>query len=191
MTNELWQRLDGREQLRFFRHLKTWWDIHRHRMASEIGTKVQQARERGQLVVHAGRLQQLNAGDGGLLADLVLRDGSRSSLQIARAINCTGPNDDYRRTESVLVRNLLESGYALPGLIGKGLQTTAYGELVGTNGRPVDWLLTLGPLRIGDLLETVAVPELRKQAEAIANRLLSISREPVEVTPGIFLAAGI
>lgn len=191
VTNELWQRLDAREQVRFFRHLKTWWDIHRHRMAPEIGAKVQQARERGQLVVHAGRLQRLNAADAGLRADVVLRDGSQRSLRVERAINCTGPDEDYRRIESDLIRNLLESGYAVPGLIGKGLQTTAQGELIGANGRPVDWLLTLGPPRIGDLLETVAVPELRKQAEAVANRLLSISREPVEVMPEIFMAAGI
>jgi len=51
--------------------------------------------------------------------------------------------------------------------------------------------MTLGPPRLGDLFETTAVPELRKQAEALANHLLSISREPVEVIPELFIAAGI
>lgn len=79
----------------------------------------------------------------------------------------------------------------MPGLIGKGLRTTGQGELIGTSGKGIDWLMTLGPPRLGDLFETVAVPELRKQAEAVANRLLSISREPVEVVPELFMAAGI
>lgn len=51
--------------------------------------------------------------------------------------------------------------------------------------------MTLGPPQLGDLFETTAVPELRKQAEGLANHLLSISREPVEVIPELFMAAGI
>lgn len=59
VTNEIWQELTHDEQRRIFRHLKTWWDIHRHRMASEIGAKVQDALVSSQLIVHAGRLQHL------------------------------------------------------------------------------------------------------------------------------------
>lgn len=191
VTNDIWQRLDQREQLRFFRHLKTWWDIHRHRMASEIGVKVRAAIERRQLIVHAGRLQKLAPGGAGLEVDIQLRIGARTSVKVERVINCTGPNDDYRKTANALIQNLIGAGYAVPGSIGKGFETTAQGELVNANGRPADWLLTLGPPRVGDLLETVAVPELRKQAEAIANRLLSITGEPLEVMPEIFMAAGI
>jgi uncharacterized NAD(P)/FAD-binding protein YdhS len=191
VTNELWQQLDRREQLRFFRHLKTWWDIHRHRMAPEIGVKVHQAVERGQLVVHAGRVRHVTAISSGVEAEVLLRTAPSIRLGAQRVINCTGPNDDYRKTENALIRNLIESGYAAPGSIGKGLQTTPQGELVGANGRPADWLMTLGPPRVGNLLETVAVPELRKQAESIAKRLLSLTGEPVEVMPEVFMAAGI
>jgi hypothetical protein len=62
---------------------------------------------------------------------------------------------------------------------------------VGADGEGKEWSLTLGPPRLGDLLETIAVPELRKQAEAVANRLLSISKEPVEIMPELYMAAGI
>jgi uncharacterized NAD(P)/FAD-binding protein YdhS len=85
----------------------------------------------------------------------------------------------------------MDAGYAVPGSAGKGLQTSDQGELVGADGESVDWLMTLGPPRLGDLLETVAVPELRQQAEALAHHLLSIDKKPIEVMPELFIAAGI
>jgi uncharacterized NAD(P)/FAD-binding protein YdhS len=191
VTNEIWQQLSTKDQVRVFRHLKTWWDIHRHRMAPEIGAKVQAALASGQLIVHSGRLQKLAAAEAGLKADVLLRTGHSLSLNVRKVINCTGPDSNYRATENALVRFLLEAGYATPGKIGKGLRTTEQGELVGANGKASEWLMTLGPPRLGDLFETTAVPELRKQAESLANHLLSISREPVEVIPELFMAAGI
>ncbi len=191
VTNDIWQQLAPEEQQRIFRHLKTWWDIHRHRMAPEIGIKVNEALARRQLIVHAGRLQQLRATESGLQADLHLRKGSQFSLNVERVINCTGPDSNYRGTENVFIHCLLDEGYAVPGATGRGLRTAGNGVVVDIEGRKVDWLLTLGPPRFGDLFETTAVPELRKQAEAIANHLLSITREPIEVMPELFIAAGI
>lgn len=191
ITNNVWRELPLKEQMRVFRHLKTWWDIHRHRMAPEIGAKVQEARKQDQLIVHAGRLRHLHADDSGLQADLLLRTGSSASLHVERVINCTGPNDNYRKIDNPFIRSLLESGYATPGVTGKGLRATAQAEIITADGRHLDWLSVVGPARLGDLLETIAVPELRNQAEAVANRLLSISREPIEVMPELFMAAGI
>lgn len=191
VTNELWQGLSREDKLRVFRHLKTWWDIHRHRMAPELGAKMHDALARGQLIVHAGRVRQLSAGGEQVNARVDLRTGSPLFLVAGKVINCTGPENDYRDTPNPLIQYLLEAGYAVQGSTGKGLRANAQGELVDSDDRHLDWLLILGPPRFGDLLETVAVPELRKQAEMIANRLLAISREPVEVMPELFMAAGI
>jgi uncharacterized NAD(P)/FAD-binding protein YdhS len=191
VTNEIWSKLSEAEQRRVFRHAKTWWDIHRHRMASEINGKVQDALARGRLVVHAGRLRHVTEGSSGLAAGIALRSGERLDLTIERIVNCTGPDNDYRLSGDKFVRSLFHAGQASPGRIGKGLSTTDSGDLVGADGEGNDWSLTLGPPRLGDLLETIAVPELRKQAEAVANRLLSISREPVEIMPELYMAAGI
>ena len=191
VTNEIWRKLSPSEQRRVFRHAKTWWDIHRHRMAPEINGKVQDAIARGQLITHAGRVRDINQSVSGLAADIALRSGERLPLVVARVINCTGPDSDYRSSGDRFVRSLVDAGYARPGRIGRGLATTESGDLVGADGEANDWSLTLGPPRLGDLFETVAVPELRKQAESIANRILSISREPVEVMPELFIAAGI
>jgi hypothetical protein len=41
------------------------------------------------------------------------------------------------------------------------------------------------------LFETTAVPELRKQAEALALYLSAVIYEPIEIVPELFMAAGI
>src|SRR3546814_5960320 len=55
VTQSLWQGLPVAEKRRFLRHLRSWWDVHRHRMAPEVAAVVQNAMDRGQLVVRAGR----------------------------------------------------------------------------------------------------------------------------------------
>jgi uncharacterized NAD(P)/FAD-binding protein YdhS len=160
-------------------------------MAPEINAKVQDGLARGQLIVHAGRLKQMTAAGSGFAVGIATRSGERLPLTVERIINCTGPDNDYRSSGDSFVRSLFNAGHASPGGTGKGLGTTEAGDLIGADGEGNDWALTLGPPRLGDLLETIAVPELRKQAEGIANRLLSISREPVEIMPELFMAAGI
>jgi uncharacterized NAD(P)/FAD-binding protein YdhS len=188
VTNDIWRELGSCEQQRVFRHLKTWWDIHRHRMAPEIGAKVAAARARGQIVVHAGRLKRL-AADG--RAEISLRTNGTLTLDVQRVINCTGSDEDYRKTANPLIGALLAAGRIAPNAIGKGLRTSEHGELHDVGGATCDWLLTLGPPRLGGLFETTAVPELRKQAEALALYLSAVIYEPIEIVPELFMAAGI
>jgi uncharacterized NAD(P)/FAD-binding protein YdhS len=188
VTNDIWCELELCEQRRVLRHLKTWWDIHRHRMAPEIGAKVAGARARGQIVVHAGRLKQL-AADG--RAEISLRTQEMLTLDVQRVINCTGSDEDYRKTANPLVGALLAAGRIAPNAIGKGLRTSEHGELHDAGGATCDWLLTLGPPRLGGLFETTAVPELRRQAEALALYLSAVIYEPIEIVPELFMAAGI
>ena len=191
VTNDIWRQLESREQRRVLRHLKTWWDIHRHRMAPDIGTKIADAKSCGRLVVHAGHLQHLTANDEGLTAVVRLRSQEKMTLAVQRLINCTGSEEDYRNTENPLLRSLIASGCIVPHPIGKGLRTNEHGVVLDETGTATEWLLTLGPPRLGGLFETTAVPEIRRQAEALASYLMSVIYEPIEVMPELFMAAGI
>ena len=191
VTNDIWCSLDIDEQRRVLRHLKTWWDIHRHRMAPEIGAKIAAARESGQLQVHAGRVVGLEQTENGIDVAVVGRNGKPVSLKVRRVISCTGSDEDYRRVPNPLIQSLLNTERAAPNYIGKGLRTDVYGALIDADGLTADWLLTLGPPRLGGLLETTAVPELRKQAEALASYLSAVIYDPVEVPVEVYLAAGI
>ncbi len=191
VTNEVWCGLELNEQRRVLRHLKTWWDIHRHRMAPEIGVKIAAARASGQLCVHAGRCGRFSAQADGIETTVALRAGGKLPLSVQRAINCTGPNLDYRLLPNPLIQALFDTGRIRSNYLGTGLQTNAHGALIDSDGVTSEWLLALGPPRIGGLLETIAVPEIRKQAEALASYLMSRIYEPVETPVELLMAAGI
>jgi uncharacterized NAD(P)/FAD-binding protein YdhS len=52
----LWQRLADRERQRFLRHLRPYWDIHRHRLADTMSPVLQDLQRNGQLHVQAARI---------------------------------------------------------------------------------------------------------------------------------------
>jgi uncharacterized NAD(P)/FAD-binding protein YdhS len=61
-TQDLWRNLPLEEKRRFLRHLRPWWDVHRHRMAPAVATRIAQARERGQLTIQRARLGSVGTG---------------------------------------------------------------------------------------------------------------------------------
>lgn len=191
ITNELWTNFDDREQARVLRHLKTWWDIHRHRMAPEIGVQLDQAIKKKNLRFLAGRLKGIAVEEDGLRLDIHLRSQGSTSLEVDRLITCTGSEADYRRSPDPFVRSLMNAGRAQPSLVGPGLRTDRIGALIDVQESPSSWLFAIGTPRFGDLFETTAIPELRIQAEALANHLVATPYEPVEPPMDAYMAAGI
>jgi uncharacterized NAD(P)/FAD-binding protein YdhS len=191
ITNELWCGFDPAEKARVLRHLKTWWDIHRHRMAPEIGVTLEQAIRKKSLRFVAGRLRQVQPDEEGLQVQLQLRGGESLSMKVERLISCTGSELNCWKSEDPFLRSLLESGRATPGEVGLGLRTDRTGALIDAQGTASTWLFAIGTPRFGDLFETTAIPELRIQAEALANHLVETPYEPVEPPMEAYMAAGI
>jgi uncharacterized NAD(P)/FAD-binding protein YdhS len=170
VTQRIWARLSEAEKRRFLRHLRTHWDVHRHRMAPQIGEAIAQLRASGQLRVIAGRVQSFGLKDG-LAVGRYRARGERTlrELRAARVVNCTGPATHLADVRHPLIASLLEQGLARADAVGMGFATDGRGELRGAApGR----LFTLGPLRRGELWETTAMPEVREQARALAERLV-------------------
>ena len=86
-------------------------------------------------------------------------------------VNCIGMQTNMLRIPDALVRNLLGSGFAGPGPHGIGFGTDSTGAVLDSQRRPQPRLFTLGSVRVGQLWESVAVPELRSQADQIARHI--------------------
>jgi uncharacterized NAD(P)/FAD-binding protein YdhS len=173
-TPALWQRLPPAEQRRFLRHVRPFWEIHRHRAPPRIADRVEELVRSGRLQVTAGRLGGICEHGGSVEVRIVRRrSGGELRLNVHRVVNCTGPESNYRRLNHPLIVNLREQGLIEPDALGLGLMTDANGALLDRNGAPSDLLFTLGPTRKGELWETTAVPEIRVHAQAIARRLLA------------------
>lgn len=182
ITQQLWQQLPAREQKRFLRHVTPYWDVHRHRIAPEIGEIVDSMLNSGQLSITAGRIQNYQTTDNEVVVTVRPRRSQNNTIfQVSRVVNCTGVQIDYCRSSQPLLDSLRTQKLIRPNPIGLGTDTTADGVILNAQGNPSTVLYTLGTPRKGNLWETVAVPELREQAQALAATLLRSL--PIRVRP--------
>ena len=161
----LWRGLDEAEQRRFLRHLRPWWDVHRHRIAPEVAERIAAMRGEGRLEVMAGRIVRVEGGT----ATIARRGGGVTERRFAAAINCTGPEGAIERVGDPLIRQLLASGRARPDRLGLGLDVDSESRVLGNGPSPA--LYALGPLTRGAFWEMVAVPDIRGQAAGVARAI--------------------
>jgi uncharacterized NAD(P)/FAD-binding protein YdhS len=169
-TNELWLRLPIEEKKRFRRHLQRRWDVVRHRMAPPIADIIESELRNGTLEIREGHLKTVAASPAGAYITVRAHDGSES-FYADRVINCTGPSMNYRRVPSTLLQNLFKRGLAASGPLGTGFHCSEDGAVIGAGGDASEIIFNLGPGRLGDLLESIAVPEIRQQAVELASTL--------------------
>ena len=178
----LWASLDAAEQRRFLRHVSRFWDVHRHRIAPQIASQLTVLETEGRLSYHAGHVRDLQAVGSGWQVGFrpKSRDGIES-ITVGHVLNCTGLQTNIERIASPLIRDLLSQGAIRPGPHHLGLDTDSDGRIRDHAGRANDRFFALGTLRIGQAWESVAVPELRKQAQAIAAQIIAISHQTMRI----------
>jgi uncharacterized NAD(P)/FAD-binding protein YdhS len=178
---DLWRRLPIEERRRFLRHLRPWWEIHRHRMAPCVAAQLQAAMQHGQLVVGAARIVAIEAAETSVLARVRRRSSSSiENLEVARAINCSGPETNYKASSDPLIRDLLARGFARPDPLGLGLEVSEQGALLNKDGVASRRLFALGPVTRGTFWEVIAVPDIRLHCARLANHLSAAMRESVQ-----------
>ena len=180
----LWRALPLDEQMRALRHLRAYWDVHRHRIAPEIDARLSALRAEGRLTVVAGALVDGRSTPEAVEIDVRLRGGDRiETLRADRVVNCTGPTTAFARIGDPLLRALLTKGLAKPDRVGLGLEVTAECAVVDASDHPHDSLFATGPLTRGAFWEMLAVPELRRQAPDTARRILAALGVSAEALP--------
>jgi uncharacterized NAD(P)/FAD-binding protein YdhS len=97
----------------------------------------------------------------------------QTTVRVARVINCTGPQNDLRKSSDPLVNQIVADGIGRSDPCHLGFETALDGALIRANGVRWENIFALGPTRKGTLWETIAVPEIRLQAAALAHNLLS------------------
>jgi uncharacterized NAD(P)/FAD-binding protein YdhS len=180
----LWGRLDSLQRSCFLRHLRPFWEIHRHRMAPDVADTIDRLRQKKILQVAAGAVISAVADQQGVDVTLSGRGSSpRRTLRVSWVINCTGPGAHNRHQTHPLLRPLLEAGTICNDEFDLGLHTDSLGRAVDSTGQSLPTLLVAGTLRKSTLWESTAVPELRQQAQTAAQtaiQTLSPARVPTE-----------
>ncbi len=86
-------------------------------------------------------------------------------------INCSGPALDYSRIDDPLLVSLFADGLVRPGPLRLGLDVDDDYRLIDRMGIASPQLFALGPMIRGVLWETTAVPDIRRQCDALAKFL--------------------
>ena len=177
MAPALWSRLPLREKRRFLRHVRPYWDVHRHRLPPETLAQLQQMQLRGNLRIHAGRLLSFErSGDKVKVTWRQRRATKVATLLVDRVINCTGPEYNPYRSRDPLMHSLFAQRLASADALSLGLRTAENGALLDANGRAADNLFYVGPQLRADYWEATAAAELRSHAERLAAHLADVSR---------------
>ncbi|MES2056325.1 MAG: FAD/NAD(P)-binding protein [Pseudomonadota bacterium] len=171
-TQTMWANASTDEKARMLRHLRPWWDVHRHRLAPEVADRFEAIRSRGQLSTMAARTLWFHAnGDG---VELGFRRRGKSdpeTMRVNRIVNCTGPQGDLQRSDEPLLATLRDSGMIRPDAARIGIDVDNQARVIGADGQASTWLHALGPMTRGAFWEIVAVPDIRVQTWTLARRL--------------------
>ncbi len=166
----IWQAWPTAEKRRFLRHVRPYWDVHRHQLPPTVQQELSAALEGGALRVSAGRVLAIR--DEAELAVLKVQPrGSEGCIELraGRIINCTGSCASPRRAAVPLVQQLLADGLMRADALGLGVETGADCAVLGANGQPTPGLYYIGPWLKAGFWEATAVPELRQFAAVIAR----------------------
>lgn len=172
VTAGLWQGLPPAERSRFLRHLRPYWDVHRHRMAPVVADAFQSLLTRGTLRLQRGRVlaTEPHQGPHGSAARVLIQDRGASrteAIVVQRVIYATGIGAGA--DADGLVAGLVATGLARTDQHGMGLEVTASLQLTRRDGGIASGLWALGPIVRGVFWECTAVPDIRVQAHTVAG----------------------
>lgn len=171
-TQFMWGNASEAERSRFLRHLRPWWDVHRHRLAPQVAAKIDAMVASGRLTLLSGKTLAAREHDDGVALEWRPRGHDHAeSLTVQRVINCTGPLGDLGRTSDPLLRDLTARGLIRADANRIGIDVDNQARTIAADGQPNDWLYALGPMTRGAFWEIVAVPDIRQQTWALARRL--------------------
>ena len=181
-TVDVWQTMSLRDRARFLRHLRPWWDVHRHRMAAEVADRIDAARASDQLQIRAGRLRTFTVHNDQV--EITYKPRAQdilATIAAARVVNCAGPGADYARISDPLIRSPAvrrRSSHPLR----LGLDVTVNCALLNSDGAISRRLFAVGPVTKGAFWEITGVPDIRRQTERLAE-YLSVLVKPTLATP--------
>ncbi|MDT8757580.1 FAD/NAD(P)-binding protein [Sphingomonas psychrotolerans] len=171
-TQAMWGNASEAERARFLRHLRPWWDVHRHRLAPEVHARLMAVIGRGQLEVIAGKTLGFDERSDGIEIGFRRRGNDAPETLLAqRIVNCTGPLGDLARTQEPLLQKLAARGLIRPDAAHLGIDVDNQGQTIAADGRANPDLYALGPMTRGAFWEIVAVPDIRIQTWNVARRL--------------------
>ena len=167
-TKVLWQKLSARDQARFLARVLSLWNVRRHRMAPQIAATLESEMAQGTLRLLAAENINVTEQQEALHVNMQTKKETQA-FSPSRLINCTGSELRIARSTNTLLKQALAEQIIEPHANGIGM---AVDKNLRAWGAAHPHLHVIGSWMTGQWLESTAVPELRVQAEEIAQKLV-------------------
>jgi uncharacterized NAD(P)/FAD-binding protein YdhS len=174
-SQQIWQRFPISARRRFLEHARAWWDVHRHRMAPEVESRINAAIASGLLTVMAAKLCVIESAEAGALIRYRRRGANHiETMQVDKIVDCRGIGATPLKVINPALCSLLEHGLARLDPLGIGIDVTSGCAVIDQLGIASERLFAVGPLTRAAFWEIVAIPDIRNQCLALATRLSQI-----------------
>ena len=186
----VWQKLASVERARLLRHLKPYWEVHRYRVAPQIG-----AGSSGGGRTAAWRSAAGSTGSSRGRPDphrvepaWPSRQRQRRVIESDAFVLTTGPDHAGALRSNPALRSLAEAGHVQPDEFGLGLFVDRQHRAVPRVGLVSGSLLIAGPLARGTFGELMGLPRVAHDAQDVADVALTQVHADVAARP--YLAIG-
>jgi uncharacterized NAD(P)/FAD-binding protein YdhS len=150
LISDRWHTLPLAEKLRFLRHARTWYDVHRFRLPPQVETRLENAHASGQLGFLSASILDATPREGRL--DIRLRERGQENV-INRTfdvvVNCTGLEDRPGKTTNPFLNALIARGFATRHATGSGFDADVRGNAIDANGISNPSIFIVGPTTYG------------------------------------------
>lgn len=168
---QLWKALTLASKKRFIRHVKPFWEIHRHRAPQQQLDVVHRAIREGRFTLLKGKIQEVTSLGRSLMITLV-NTFDTVRIEANYLLNSSGLQHNISLTADPLLRNLLERGYIIPDSTKLGVETDDSGAFECSSGEKN--IFSIGALRGAAVLECTAAKEIGEQAFRLSNSLVDL-----------------
>ncbi len=168
---QIWAGWSRAQRMQFLRHLRPFWDVHRHRLPPRVARALQGLIDSGQLMPLRGRLKRFAHRDDCVdIAYAVRHRPEIRNIKVERVINCTGPRTDFAGQGTSLYADLRAQGLIHADRLALGLETSDV-RVIDAHGQISDSLFAVGGLTRPAWWEITAVPEIAVQISRLAHAL--------------------
>ena len=126
---DIWQELPVGEQARFLRHLRPFFDAHRHRLPLEVHTRLMSEFDKGRAVLLRGSVMKVERNGGGFTLEILRRGATAPErMETDLTFACSGFKPDL---DQPLIKGMIEAGLARPDVHRLGLAVEPNGRMLG------------------------------------------------------------
>lgn len=176
----IWAALPEAERLRFLRHLRALWDIHRFRIAPQTQSAAEALTASGQLETLAARLISARGGEELVLTIRPRGQPGLRQLMLDKIILATGPHHASVLTSNPVLSSLVRAGLICSDRTRLGIATAPTGHAVPPSDRH-GRIFVGGPLARGTVGELMGVPEVVAWSEHLARAIAEELAEKIRV----------